>query len=112
MIILHNNRCNKSREALALLNEENCEVEIRNYIKDPLSKKEIKDLLAKLKCKPLEIIRKKENIFLEKFADKHLSDDKWIDAMVKHPILIERPIVINGKKAVVGRPPILIREII
>lgn len=112
MIILHNNRCSKSREALALLNDENCEVEIRDYIKDPLSKKEIKELLAKLKCKPLDIIRKKEPIFIEQFADKKLSDDKWIDAMVKYPILIERPIVINGNKAIVGRPPVLIKELI
>lgn len=112
MIILHNNRCSKSREALALLNNSNCEVEIRDYLKDPLSKKEIKELLAKLKCTPLDIIRKKETIFIEKFAHKKLSDDKWIDAMVKYPILIERPIVINGKKAIVGRPPVLIKEII
>jgi arsenate reductase len=112
MIILHNNRCSKSREALALLNDNNCEVEIRDYLKDPLSKKEIKELLAKLKCKPLDIIRKKETIFTDKFADKKLSDDKWIDVMVKYPILIERPIVINGKKAIVGRPPALIKDII
>lgn len=112
MIILHNNRCSKSREALALLNNNNCEVEIRDYLKDPLSKKEIKELLAKLKCKPLDIIRKKETIFTDKFADKKLSDDKWIDVMVKYPILIERPIVINGKKAIVGRPPALIKDII
>lgn len=112
MIILHNNRCSKSREALALLNDNNCEFEIRDYLKDPLSKKEIKELLAKLNCKPLDIIRKKETIFTENFADKKLSDDKWIDAMVKYPILIERPIVINGKKAIVGRPPALIKDII
>lgn len=112
MIIYHNNRCSKSREALDMLQKNHCEIEIRDYLKDPPSQKEIKELLAKLKCKPLDIIRKKEPVFIEHFEGKKLSDSQWIAALAKYPILLERPIVINGKKAMVGRPPILILDII
>lgn len=112
MIIYHNPRCSKSREALALLQDNKCEVEIRDYLKEPPSKKELKELLKKLKCKPLDIIRKKESLFLEKFAGKKLSDAKWIEVLTKNPILIERPIVINGKQAIIGRPPELVLSIL
>jgi len=112
MIIYHNNRCSKSREALDLLQKSNCEFEIRDYLKNPPTQKEIKELLAKLKCKPLDIIRKKEPIYLEQYSTKKLSDAQWIAVLAKHPVLIERPIVINGKKAVIGRPATLVLDII
>lgn len=112
MIIYHNPRCSKSREALALLQDNKYEVEIRDYLKEPPSKKELEELLKKLKCKPLDIIRKKETLFIEKFADKKLSDAKWIEVIIKNPILIERPIVINGKQAIIGRPPELVLSIV
>ena len=112
MIIYHNNRCSKSREALALLEESNCEFEIRDYIKNPPSKKEIKELLALLKCKPQDIIRKKEPVYVDNYEGKKLTDAQWIEVLAKNPILIERPIVINGNKAIIGRPPQLILDII
>lgn len=112
MIILHNNRCSKSRETLALLEKEGCEFKVRDYLKEPLTKKELKELLLKLKCKPFDIIRKKEPLFIEHFSKAKLTDAKWIDVLVKNPILIERPIVINGSKAVIGRPPFLIKDIL
>lgn len=112
MIILHNNRCSKSREALALLEKEGCKFEVRDYLKEPLTKKELKDLLNKLNCKPLDIIRKKEPLFVNEYSDLKLTDAKWLDVLVKNPILIERPIVINGNKAVIGRPPVLIKDIL
>jgi arsenate reductase len=112
MIIYYNPRCSKCREAVDLLNENNCEFEVRDYLKDPPAKKEIKELLTKLKCKPIDIIRKKESIFIEKYLGKKLSDAKLIDAIIKYPILIERPIIINGSKAIIGRPPQLIVDIL
>ena len=111
MIIYHNTRCSKSREALDLLQKNKCKFEIRDYLKDPPTKKEIKELHLKLKCKPQDIIRKNESIYIDKYANKKLTASQWIAILSKHPILIERPIIINGKKAVIGRPPNLVLDI-
>lgn len=112
MIIYHNPRCSKSREALSLLQDKNCKVEVREYLKVPPTKKELKELLSLLKCKAQDIVRTKEPIYIEQFANKKFTETQWIDILTKHPILIERPIVINGNKAVVGRPPVLVLDLI
>ncbi|MDO8998354.1 MAG: arsenate reductase (glutaredoxin) [Bacteroidota bacterium] len=112
MIIFHNTRCSKSRETLTILKENNCDVEIRDYLNVPPSKKEIKEILAMLKVKPIDIVRKTESLFLENYKGKKITDAKWIEILSKHPILIERPIVIDGNKAVIGRPPKLVIDFI
>lgn len=101
--ILHNPRCGKSRTCLAFVTKSDKEFQIINYLENPLSKKEIKDLLFKLNMKPLELIRQKESVWIENYKGKSLSDEEIIDAMAKHPILVERPIVIDGDKAIIGR---------
>jgi len=111
MIIFHNTRCSKSREALELLKENNCEIEIRDYLNIPPSKKELKEILAMLKCKPIDIVRKGEALYISEYKDKKISDAKWIEILSKHPILIERPIVIDKDKAVIGRPPSLVIDL-
>lgn len=105
MIIWHNNRCSKSRNALQLLEEKNVDVEIVNYLETPPTKAELKEVLTKLDMKAEQIIRKGEAAYKENFKGKELSEAEWIDAMIAYPKLIERPIVIKGDKAVVGRPP-------
>ena len=112
MIIFHNTRCSKSREALELLKENNCEIEIRDYLNIPPSKKEIKEILSMLNCKPIDIVRKTEALFIEKYKNEKITDAKWIEILSKNPILIERPIVIDGDKAVIGRPPKLVIDLI
>jgi arsenate reductase len=102
--IYHNPRCRKSREALALLENTGKEIEIRQYLKSPLSIDELKQLLSKLQLRPMEIIRKSESIFKDQFKGKELTDDEWIAILARHPILIERPIVVKGQHAVIGRP--------
>lgn len=102
--IYHNNRCSKSRCAIDLLNEHNVSYEIIDYLKNVPSKKELKEVLALLNIPAFDLIRKNEADYKEHFKGKELSDDEWIDAMIQFPKLIERPIVLNGKKAVVGRP--------
>ena len=105
MKIYHNPRCSKSRQTLQLIEEKGAKVEIIEYLNHVPTKKELKDILAILKLNAVDILRKGEPVFKEKFKGKDLSNDEWIDAMVNYPKLIERPIVIKGNKAVLGRPP-------
>lgn len=101
--ILHNPRCGKSRNCLAFFDTSKVEYEIINYLQNPLSETEIKNLIAKLNIQPIELVRQKEAIWIENFKTKKLSDAQIIKAMADFPILIERPIVINGDKAIIGR---------
>lgn len=102
-IIFHNNRCSKSRCALDFLNEQHIEYEVFNYL-DGIAKEKLQEVIQMLGIKPEELVRKVEQIYKDNYKGKMLTDDEWIDAMVQHPVLIERPIVINGDKAVIGRP--------
>ena len=103
MQLLHNPRCGKSRDCLAFLSDSHQKFEIINYLEKPLSKDELKSLIKKLKMKPIELVRQKETIWIEKFKDKKLTDAVIINAMVKYPILIQRPIVIKDDVAIIGR---------
>ena len=104
--IWHNPRCSKSRATLSLLEEHGLDPKIVEYLKTPPSAEELKSVLKKLHMKPRELMRKGEDIYKElNLADESLSDDKLIDAMVKNPVLIERPVVLYAARAALGRPP-------
>lgn len=102
--IYHNSRCSKSREALELLRNSGKNFEIRDYLMEPLDKKEISGLLEKLNMTPIQLIRRNESIWKEDFKSKDLSDAELIRIMSENPKLIERPIVENETSAAVGRP--------
>ena len=102
--IYHNNSCSKSRAAFELLKEKNLEFEIHEYLKNVPSKEELKEIIVLLNIKPFDLIRKNESIFKEKYNQIILTDEEWIDVMLKNPILIERPIVIKDGQAAIGRP--------
>ena len=104
MKIYHNNRCSKSRCGLEILNNSKQDFEVVDYIKNPLSEIEIKDILKKLGFSPIQLVRKNEAIWKENYKGKDLSNSEIIKAMSTHPKLIERPIVVKGDKAVIGRP--------
>ena len=112
MKIYHNPRCTKSREALELLKNKGHEPEIVLYLQDIPTQKELKTLLKQLGIKAEQLLRKQEPIFKEQFKGKSLTEAQWIKAMVQYPRLIERPIVIQGNKAVIGRPVENILEIL
>lgn len=112
MKIYHNPRCSKSRQTLAILNEKKTEFEIVEYLKDSLSISELELIIEKLGINPIELVRKNESIWKENYKGKDLSDKEIVQAMIENPKLIERPIVINGKKAVLGRPPENVLKII
>jgi arsenate reductase len=103
--IYHNNRCSKSRETLNIINGKNLEIKTIDYIINPPSIQEIEDILKKLNIDAEKLVRKNENLYKEKYASKKYSNNEWIKILSKNPILIERPIVINGEKAIIGRPP-------
>ncbi|SDS46240.1 arsenate reductase [Formosa sp. Hel1_31_208] len=110
--IYHNPRCRKSREGLQLIENSGKDFAIIKYLDEQFSEIQLKKVISLLEISPLELVRKNEPIWKSDFKGKTLSDEAIISAMVNHPKLIERPIVINGKKAVVGRPPEQILEII
>ncbi|WP_107037145.1 arsenate reductase (glutaredoxin) [Brumimicrobium mesophilum] len=112
MKIYHNPRCSKSRSALQLLEEKGAEVQVVKYLENIPTSAELKDLLQKLGLKAEEIVRKGEQDYKDNFKGKTLSDDEWIEAFITYPKLIERPIFVNGDKAVVGRPPENVLEIL
>jgi arsenate reductase (glutaredoxin) len=105
VVIYHNPRCGKSRDTLAILKENGVEPEIVEYLKTPPTREELGGILKKLGMRPEQIVRKGEDVYKQKFAGKTLSDAQWLDALAANPILIERPIVVKGGKAVIGRPP-------
>ena len=110
--IYHNARCSKSREGLQILKASGQEYQVKEYLKEPLSEKELRDLLDKLGMAPMEIIRTDENIWKEIYKDRDVDDEELIRAMVAHPALIQRPIVVKDDSAVVGRPPSRINELL
>lgn len=110
--IYHNPRCGKSREGLKILEDSGKDFKIIKYFDDPLSFENLQQIIELLKIKPIDLIRKKESIWKENFKDKALSDKKLIELLIEYPRLMERPIVINGNKAVLGRPPSKILDII
>jgi arsenate reductase len=112
IIIYHNPRCGKSRPCLAFLETSNHTFEVIKYLEHPLQHQELTELIQKLHLEPIELIRTKETIWIEHFKEKKLSDTEIIQSMVDFPILMERPIVVNGKKAVVARPLERINDIL
>jgi arsenate reductase len=110
--IYHNQRCTKSRESLKLLEDKGCQIQVIEYLTQIPTKEELKFVLKLLGISAFELLRKNEEIFKEQFKGIDLTEEEWIEVMLEHPKLIERPIVINGKKAVIGRPPEKVLEII
>ncbi|MEM6643228.1 MAG: arsenate reductase (glutaredoxin) [Bacteroidota bacterium] len=103
--IYHNPRCQKSRETLALLKGKSTNIVVKEYLKEPPSKDELRNILSLLDVKPHDLIRKGESEYKTNYKGKYLTDQEWLEVMIRHPKLIERPIVIYQNKAVIGRPP-------
>jgi len=111
--IYHNPRCSKSRQTLQLLQEHAIEPEVVEYLETPPDKTTLRKILKQLSLSPRDLIRRKENEYKEnQLDDPSLTDDQLIDAMVKYPKLIERPIVVTDKGAAIGRPPEKVLEVL
>lgn len=102
--VYHNNRCEKSRNCLAFLEDSKIPFEVVDYLSDTPTYEELRDLIKKLGIKPIGLVRQKEQIWKTEYQGKKMAPAQILRAMVKYPILIERPIVINGDKAIIARP--------
>jgi arsenate reductase (glutaredoxin) len=111
-VFLHNPRCSKSRAALALVHEAGVEMPVREYLREPLSIEELRRLVQLIGVRPIDIVRRGEPQFRALSLGDATPDEEVLRAMAEHPILIERPIVVRGGRAVVGRPPETVREIL
>ncbi len=112
MKIYHNPRCSKSRQTLKLIQERGLEPEVIRYLDMPPTKEELRSLLKKLGLKAEELVRKGEALYKERYKGKELSEEDWLDVLSQNPRLIERPIVVKGSKAVLGRPPEKVLELL
>jgi arsenate reductase len=110
--VYHNARCSKSRAACEILAGKGIAARIIDYLNTPPDKEELRALLKKLKMEPSGLVRRGEAVFKENYAGKTLDEEQWLDALLAHPILIERPIIVRGENAVIGRPPEKILELI
>lgn len=102
--IYHNPDCSKSCGAMDWLDQTKNKISVINYLETPPSAEELKSLLQKLNISAFELVRKNESIYIEQFQGKELSEEEWIQVLHQHPILIERPIVVVGDQARIGRP--------
>jgi len=113
MKIYHNPRCSKSRQTLEIINEVGADAEIIEYLKTPPSRDELLGLLEMLGMQPRELMRKGEAEYKDNdLGNPDLDNNALIDAMLQFPKLIERPIVVNNGKAVIGRPPVSVKDIL
>jgi arsenate reductase (glutaredoxin) len=110
--IYHNPKCTKSRAALALLQERGIQPKVIEYLKTPPTAQDLEAIIGKLGITPEQLVRKGEEVYKANYAGRKLTDAGWIEAMVRHPILIERPIVVTANRAVIGRPPENINQLL
>ena len=114
-VFLHNPRCNKSRAALALIHsltkDAGIELPVREYLKESLSIDKLRHIVQLLGVRPIDIVRRGEPPYAALGLSKDTPDEQVLRAMAEHPILIERPIVVRGSRAVIGRPPETVREL-
>ena len=110
--IYHNPRCGKSRAALALLQEKGVQPAIIEYLKTPPDRAQLRTLIGLLGIRPEQLVRKGEEICKGKYQGRTMTDEQWLDALTADPILIERPIVVKGDRAIIGRPPERVLELL
>ncbi len=112
VVIYHNPRCGQSRAALALLEEKGIRPQVIEYLKTPPNKAALATLVRQLGIKPEQLVRKGEDVYKQTLQGKTLDDAQWLAALAEHPILIERPIVVRNGRAVIGRPPEKVLELL
>jgi len=103
--IYHHPRCSKSRAGLAYLRQKTTAIEVVEYIRHPMTEEELRSILVKMNARPLDVVRKQEDIYKKALKGKTFTDDEWIRIILQHPVILSRPIVVKGYRAVVADPP-------
>ena len=111
-IIYHNPGCSKSREALQILHQNNKEPEIIEYLATPPNKETLRQIIKMLGISPRDLVRTNESAYIDAKLDDSATDEQIIEAICEHPTLLQRPIVISGNRAIIGRPPNKVLDII
>tara|TARA_B100000945_G_C20007864_1_gene424046 strand:+ start:232 stop:576 length:345 start_codon:yes stop_codon:yes gene_type:complete len=112
MKIYHNPRCRKSRETLSIIQSNNCQVTIIEYLKNPLNKSELKNIIRMLNISAFDLIRKEDTLFKKNYKNQKLTEEESLELLCLHPILIQRPIVVKDNEAILGRPPINVLDLL
>ena len=112
LVIYHNGECSKCKETSELLSGKGCEIEYRFYLFEPPTKTELKEVLNKLGLNPSELIRRNEPLFVEQFEGKPFTEEEWLNILTDNPVLMQRPIVVDGDKAIIARPPETVLDIL
>lgn len=112
VLVYHNGECSKCKELTEILNNKAIEVEYKFYLHEALTIEELKALLNKLNLHVTEILRKSELLYTEQYEGKQYTEDEWLQVIINNPILLQRPIVVNGDKAIIARPPQKVLEIL
>ncbi len=112
MKIYYKASCSTCQQTLKLIEGQGKTAEIVDYLKNPPSNESLENIIKVLGIKPFELVRKKEQLFIEKYKGKKISSKRWLTILSKNPQLIERPIVIDGNKAIIGRPPERVLELL
>ena len=112
MKIYHNPRCRKSREGLKYLQDKGIDVQIIDYLKNPVSFSELKEIVMKLGTKPIDIIRTQEEYYKKNLKGRNFTDEEWLKIIIENPKLLQRPIVVEKHKAVIGQPPENINQLL
>jgi arsenate reductase (glutaredoxin) len=102
--VYHNPKCRKSRAGLQYLIDNNIEYSVVEYIKNPITQVELKQILVKLNKKPVDVLRTQEDVFKEQFKGKNFTDEEWVQIICENPKLLQRPIVVGQYKAVIADP--------
>lgn len=108
--VLYNPDCSKCQEVKTLLEGESCSFETIDYLNGALTQDMLSGILTQLNLNAIDIVRKKEPLYIKKYEHQAFSNDQWIQILLQNPILIERPIIIDGEKAIIGRPPVLVLD--
>jgi arsenate reductase len=112
LIIYHNGECSKCKETTALLQDKGYEIAYRFYLFEPPTEEELKEVLNKLQINPSALVRKTEPLYIEEYEGKTLTEEQWLQVLLQHPVLMQRPVVINGNRAIIARPPEKVLEIL
>lgn len=113
LTIYHNPSCSKSRETLQILEQHKTQPQVIEYLDTPPSQSDIRQIIKKLGVAPIDLLRTTEKVYVEaRYQANLMSDEEIIEAIARHPSLLQRPIVIYGNKAIIGRPPIKVLDIL